>query len=853
VTCEGCPLSGPQCKGSGPEQADLVIVGEAPGRQEVQNGKPFVGPSGKLLDATLNEMGISRAEVYVTNSVMCRPTTQGGQDTAPTKAMLTACSPRLVEEVRARKPKLVLAVGGTAAQRLLHTEDGITKTQGSMKWSEELGCWVIATYHPAAVLHGNTGYFDDIYDTVKRASNLLNGKIPWPEKEVKLDWEFIADPVKAVQVLQHLYAGATKIAFDTESQTVQESGPRPLEDTWLMSQFYAGGSQAWAFNMPVLLMDQMFRVWLEKLFRKRGMIWRMHNSSYDRQVVRANGFTDPKDVRDSMVLGLGLHERGEQVGLKALSRMYCNASYYEDELAGYSWKIGPRDHKDWLALAKYGCLDVYYTFQLCEVLPALVEAEGTMPLCKGLLSQAADAFTDVEFRGAMIDKPYADGLEEEWLPIIEEAEKKMQGWAASKGFPLDQKQVGAQTRGMACPVCCSDVMFKDPDRKNWRKEFETTFGHDPSCTRCMKRRFVLVPDERLNVRSYPQLQHLAFDILRMRHPEGKRSTEEAFLAYNEQSDFTKHLRAFRERDGLLRTYIRGIGDDIGPDGRVHPDFLLFGTVTGRLSIRNPPLQTIPKWGVDPKMAKLVRKMFRAKPGYVIVDVDYKNLELFIAWHYSKDENLGKALVEQDFHTTTASAIFNTPYDEVTGDQRFNSKFVTFGIAYGRQAYSLAQGELKALTGGNERQAQAYIDRFWGLYPDYHRVYKQFQHDAINLGELRTPMGRVRRWKLITPDKLNHIRNQAVNFPLQSLASDTCLSALIRLNKRLPREDLGDVLFTCHDSLVFEIREDRLHEAVAVIKEEMTAPPYDTHIKLFVDVEYGPSLGEVQPYKEPIAA
>jgi uracil-DNA glycosylase family 4 len=852
MSCASCPLAGQQCHGDGPAKAKIVVVGEAPGRTEVQLGRPFVGPSGKLLDATLMEMGVPRNGVYVTNAVMCRPTTSGGQDTAPSKAMLSACSDRLVAEIRAREPLVVLAVGGTAAQRLLHTEDGITKTQGSMKWSEELGTWVVATYHPAAVLHGNTGYFDDIYDTVKRVVALVNGTIPFPPREVKLDWELISEPERAVQVLQHLWASATKIAFDTESRTKFDSGPRPLEDEWLMSQFYAGGSQAWAFNMPALLSVPKFRRALRRLFDKKGITWRMHNSSYDKQVIRANGFTDPP-ARDSMVLGLGLHERGEQVGLKALSRMYCNATYYEDELVGYSWRLGPQRQRDWLALAKYGCLDAYYTFQLCEVLPALVEAEGTMPLCKGLLSDAAETFCDVEFRGAAIDKEYADGLEAEWMPIIAEAEGKMQSWAAAKGFPQDQKHVGAQTRGIACPVCCSDVEFLHADRKEWRKEFERTFGHDPSCTRCMKRRFVLIPDERLNVRSYPQLQHLAFDILRMQHPDRKRSTEEAFLAYNEQSEFTQHLRAFRERDGLLRTYIRGIGDDIGPDGRVHPDFLLFGTVTGRLSIRNPPLQTIPKWGVSPKMAKLVRRMFVAKPGHVIVDVDYKNLELFIAWHYSKDENLGRALVEQDFHTTTASAIFNTPYDQVTGDQRFNSKFVTFGIAYGRQAYSLAQGELKALTGGNERKAQAYIDRFWGLYPDYHRVYKQFQEDAINLGELRTPMGRVRRWKLITKDKLNHIRNQAVNFPLQSLASDTCLSALIRLNKRLPALDYGDVLFTCHDSLVFEIREDKLHEAVAVIKEEMTAPPYDTHIKLFVDVEYGPSLGEVQPYIEPIVA
>jgi DNA polymerase-1 len=234
--------------------------------------------------------------------------------------------------------------------------------------------------------------------------------------------------------------------------------------------------------------------------------------------------------------------------------------------------------------------------------------------------------------------------------------------------------------------------------------------------------------------------------------------------------------------------------------------------------------------------------------HLIIDVDYKNLELFVAWHYSGDENLGRALTKEDFHRRTASAIFNKAYDDVTGLDRFNSKFVTFGIAYGRSAWSLAQGELLDLTGGNERRAQEFVDRFWGLYPKYKDVYDSWQRDALKLGELRTPMGRVRRWRLITPDKKNAIKNQAVNFPIQSLASDICLHALIRLNKMLPAMGLGHVLFTVHDSLVFEVPEDRLHEAIEVIEREMVKSPFPTHIQLFVDIEVGPTLGEVEKYE-----
>jgi len=308
--------------------------------------------------------------------------------------------------------------------------------------------------------------------------------------------------------------------------------------------------------------------------------------------------------------------------------------------------------------------------------------------------------------------------------------------------------------------------------------------------------------------------------------------------------------ALREVDHLLRTYVVGIADDVWPDGRIHPDFLLFGTVTGRLSIRNPPMQTLPKWGASPERSKAIRKMFVADDAdSVILDVDFKNLELFVAAALTGDMDLYAALTKYDFHRFVASNAFNTPYDEVTGEQRFFSKFITFGIAYGRGAWSLASGELKELTGGDEAEAQKYVDGFWNGFPVYYQHYKQWQRDAITKGELRTPMGRVRRWRLITPDRIGHIKNQAVNFPIQSMASDICLSALIRLNQKLGSTGWGRVLFTVHDSLVFSVKKVHLQEAVELIKREMTTPPFETHVKFDVDVEVGPNLGEVTSWEK----
>src|SRR5688500_4709586 len=145
-------MGGPQCAGDGHQETPSVIVGEAPGGREVYTKVPLTGPSGDLLNKTLAVCGMPREQVYVTNAVMCRPVTKDGKDTAPTKEALRACSQRLVSELRSRKPKVVVAVGATAAQVLCNTTDPITKIQGSLIWNASIGCYVLPTYHPAAVL-----------------------------------------------------------------------------------------------------------------------------------------------------------------------------------------------------------------------------------------------------------------------------------------------------------------------------------------------------------------------------------------------------------------------------------------------------------------------------------------------------------------------------------------------------------------------------------------------------------------------------------------------------------------------------------------------------------------------------
>ena len=142
--------------GSGDADADLMIVGEAPGRREDEQGLPFVGPSGRLLDTLLEEIGLKRDDVYIANVVKCRP--PGNRD--PREEEIESCKPYLRSQLSLVDPKVVLTLGNFSSKLLLQTTTGITRLRGKAYpwWSRQL----VPTFHPAAALRGNASVLEEM-------------------------------------------------------------------------------------------------------------------------------------------------------------------------------------------------------------------------------------------------------------------------------------------------------------------------------------------------------------------------------------------------------------------------------------------------------------------------------------------------------------------------------------------------------------------------------------------------------------------------------------------------------------------------------------------------------------------
>lgn len=321
-------------------------------------------------------------------------------------------------------------------------------------------------------------------------------------------------------------------------------------------------------------------------------------------------------------------------------------------------------------------------------------------------------------------------------------------------------------------------------------------------------------------------------------PRGSSTGREVLEPLQSRSPLVKLILDYRLKSKLLSTYVDGLLDRVDPvDGRVHADFLLFGTETGRLSSRNPNLQNIPQL-----VGPIIRRAFVAEPGYILVEADYSQLELRIAAYYSRDRVLLKAYREGlDIHTQVAADVFRVPYDKVTYEQRYIAKYIDFGIIYGRQAHSLATGELQCSVA----EAQSYIDRFLSQFPDLRAWIRQQQAQAIEQGFVETPFGRRRRFPLVTDENVGDIQRQSVNTPIQSLASDVCLTSLTRLVNTLDLRKCRPVS-TVHDSILFEVLEAEVDRYVEIIRTEMETgcpiPITDT-VPLKVDLKISHSWGE----------
>jgi DNA polymerase-1 len=340
----------------------------------------------------------------------------------------------------------------------------------------------------------------------------------------------------------------------------------------------------------------------------------------------------------------------------------------------------------------------------------------------------------------------------------------------------------------------------------------------------------------INLNSPKQLSVFLYNILGL--PGGPTTNRAQLELLQGTHPFIDHFMKHRQLDHVIRAYLLGIMDDIKPDRRVHANVLLHGTVTGRLAYREPPLQTLPKAMVVGDDLARVRRIFDAtNDNYCIMEADYEKAEVWCAQYISGDTRMLSDLQSVDFHSMVASNTFRVPYEEVTEKQRFNAKAVTFGVMYGRGAASLAHKELNCDINTAERFIRNWFDR----YPQYTEWYERTKVNTQRTGIVTSPLGRKRRFYFIMSDQQD-LLNQAVNFPIQSLASDCTLSSTIELHTALAKYD-SFILWSVHDSIIMEVNKRYVRDVYKLVTQIMSKPRFDSMPGIPIEVKIGPNVGE----------
>ena len=323
-----------------------------------------------------------------------------------------------------------------------------------------------------------------------------------------------------------------------------------------------------------------------------------------------------------------------------------------------------------------------------------------------------------------------------------------------------------------------------------------------------------------NPNSPKQLGTLLFDTMGL--PHGKKtkngwSTDAETLEKLRDIPLVEDILQYRACQKLNSTYVEGLLKVIGEDGRIHTRFNQTEARTGRLSSDNPNLQNIP---IRTEMGSKLRAYFVAKPGCVLVDADYSQIELRILAHVTGDTHMQEAFLSgADIHRSTAAKIYNIRPEDVTPRLRSSAKAINFGIMYGKGAYSLSKD-----IGVSVKEAEAFLQTYLATFPNIDGYMEKTIADARQCGYVSTLFGRRRALPELNSNNHN-IRasgeRMARNTPIQGTAADVIKLAMVRVWRRLRNEKMESrLILTVHDELIVEAPEAEAEKAAQILREEM---------------------------------
>jgi DNA polymerase I-like protein with 3'-5' exonuclease and polymerase domains len=641
-------------------------------------------------------------------------------------------------------------------------------------------------------------YGDDLVKAFKKINSIVSGEQPLTFDK---QYHHYTDEIEFLPYLNKLKQ-VDVISVDTETTSLS-----PRQGNILGFVFSTQPHEGVYVDAHII---EYYYDEFEDIFRTKKCVF--HNAKFDIQFISYEyGFEFP-DFEDTMLMHYCLDESVGSHGLKQLAMKFTDLGDYEKELDDYK-KTWCRQNKVKLEnfnygmlppeiLAPYGCKDGDATMQLYQKFKPLIDKNPHFTkLYNDLLKPAIMAIAHLESNGGPIDLSTLDALIEDYKIDIEEAMNELAFHPAIQQFEEDTGK---------------------------------TF----------------------NPNSVFHLRQVFFDILKLK-PLKKTDTG-AFSTDAEVLEELKHPVAeavldLRKKVKLSQTYLKNIKEGVDSDYRLRSSFNITGTTSGRLSSSGVlNYQNLPR---DKDAG--IKKIFKAREGYSIVQADLGTAEVYVAAALANDKFLQQAFIEKlDFHSYVAKNMFklNCEVGEVKKlypDERQYAKAITFGILYGAGPNKISEtanvtiAEAKDFIAKYFREAnnlRKWIDSCLSTIEANYFIYSAF--------------GRKRRLPEVQATNKGvaaHASRSGLNFLIQSVASDINVLGLVDTVNWVKQNKLQDkirIFATVHDSIVAEVSNDMLDEYCTVLKANLQKDRgvYIPNCPIVVDVEVGSSWGDLKGYE-----
>lgn len=561
------------------------------------------------------------------------------------------------------------------------------------------------------------------------------------------------------------------------------------------------------------------------------------NLKFDLQIFELYGIYVRGTVLDGMLMKYLLNEEKPN-DLKSMVRRYL-PEHGDYEKAEKFDKI-PWDKKPLEPLCKYGCQDTDYTLRLAMFFESKLIEIGMYPLFRHLIMPASRVLQHAEKTGLYLDRKFNQELLESYKPKIEQATSNCLNLPRVKKFSrwLVQERISKYLASIESEL--EDLDYHNPKDARKIASREQKISNIRAGVFTTKKELELTRE--VNLGSTIDLPLLLYSEKGFKFPiikytkdkktnrdTDKPSTDEDTLVElrltvknpeNPKAIFLDNLLELRGLKKMYTTYIEGWHDKVQDDDRIHGQFKIIGTTSGRLSSSEPNLQQIPKTSVDAN----IKKQLVAPQGKLYMALDYSQAELRIMAHLSGDETYLEAFAKgQDPHLAIAANKYGVSYDEANKaysdeqhpdyklwkNRRKQAKQICFGIIYGIQKKLLAVklSDPKAGIIVTPDEAQQQLNEFFQEHPKIKKFMINQEKVLVRHGYIKSLFGRKRRLPQVYSDneqEAAYAVRLSVNMPCQSAASDMTLFASILNYWKMRQGILPYMPETCtvHDAVYY---------------------------------------------------